>query len=282
MQTNPREHADVGSLLDPLWRRAMRITRSVARDLTALLLPVACPGCGAQDLVICTECLALFARGAYRTEATASKLNRTDPAPVLPVWSLAAYAATARQVVLAWKNHQRADLSPFLATLLAIAASEVVQGVRAAAAAHGPAASFPRVLVVPMPSSAANQRRRRGHQPVLELATGVVAGLEATGQRAAVADVLMQRRGVRDQVGLSRRQRQQNLQHGLALKRRAVIEPNSVILLVDDILTTGSTIAAAEQILTRIGAVPVGAVTLAATPGKQNGTFGLPDLPASG
>lgn len=258
-----------------------RIGSALVSDVSALLLPVACPGCGQHDVVVCRVCLALFAQGLRRSDSGASKLNRFDHQPVLPVWSLTDYDGAVRQIILAWKNHRRADLSPLLSTLLAVAAQDLAPAIESAMTGNYTHPGEQRIHVVPMPSSAANQRRR-GRNPVLELAQSVATGFEGSGVKSVVADQLVQRRGVRDQVGLSRQQRQQNLEGGLTLRKGAQPRPGDLLLLVDDILTTGSTLAAADKILTRTGAVTLGGLTLAATPSPAVGTFVLPEGPASG
>lgn len=265
---------------DSAWLALARAGCAAASEAAALLLPVACPGCGAFDVVVCSSCLAPFARGAQRVEAGAPRLDRLDGTPALPVWALTEYAGPVRQVVVAWKDHGRADLSPLLSALLGLAAQELAETVAATLEAHGDDQRRVDVVVVPMPSSAANQRRR-GRKPVPELARSVVDGLERGRVRSRMGDILMQRRGVRDQVGLSGRQRGRNLERALTLKRGIELPANAVFLLVDDILTTGATLAAAERVLDRTGRVTLGALALAATRAPQVGTLVLPDTPES-
>lgn len=262
------------------WLALARAGRTAASEAGALLLPVACPGCGAHDVVICGACLAPFARGVQRVEAGAPRLDRLDARPALPVWALTEYAGPVRQVVVAWKDHGRADLSPLLGALLGLAAQELTEVVLMALETRGTDQPAADVVVVPMPSSAANQRRR-GRKPVPELARAVVAGLERGRARARLGDILVQRRGVRDQVGLSGRQRGHNLERALTLKRGQEPPVNAVFLLVDDILTTGATLAAAERVLERTGGATLGALVLAATRAPQDGTLVLPDTPES-
>jgi predicted amidophosphoribosyltransferase len=73
-----------------------------------------------------------------------------------------------------------------------------------------------------------------------------------------------------DQAGLSAEERRANLQG----RFRAVatwagtpdrVEPPTQVLLVDDVLTTGSTLREAQRALESAGLRPAGAVTLAAT-----------------
>lgn len=282
-QSRPRAgHISEGGAALGIQRAGRRIGANLVSDVSALLLPVACPGCGQHDVIVCGGCLGYFSGGLHRSESGASKLNRMDHQPVLPVWSLTHYDGAARQIILAWKNHRRADLSPLLGTLLAVAAQDLLPAVEAAVSGSQSRPGGRRISVVPMPSSAANQRRR-GRNPVLELARSVAAGLERGGVESVVANHLVQRRGVRDQVGLSRQQRQQNLERGLTLRQGAGPRTGDLLLLVDDILTTGSTLAAADKNLTHAGAVTLGGLTLAATPSSSvDGTFVLPESSGSG
>ncbi|ACZ31523.1 competence protein F [Xylanimonas cellulosilytica DSM 15894] len=236
------------------------------RELARLLVPVACPGCGALDVRWCVPCAGLFAGLPARVEGDVPRLDRLDGVAPLPVWALARYESAVRGVVVAWKDRGRADLD----ALLSAAAARGAAGLRAAladAAGHRP------LLVVPAPSSAASRRARaREHlRPVAHAVAHAVGG--------APAPVLRRARGA-DQVGLGARARGGNVAvtvDARALARataratsrataRAGVQGRGVCMLVDDVVTTGATLAAAERALEAAGVDVVGAFVLAATP----------------
>lgn len=264
--------------------RLVRALRTARRELAGLVLPVQCAGCGQDDEAWCAACRAEFDVAPWRCEARAGRLDPLD-ADALPVRTLADCVGPARAVVIAWKDRGRRDLTAPLVRLAerlgaAVAADVVpvlaaaVASSHAAAAAHGAIrAGFADVLVVPAPSTPA-ARRRRGFAHADELARGVAAGLRAVGVPAHASSVL--RRSGGEQVGLGVRDRgrsaarvQVSSRHRGAVRGRAVV-------LVDDVLTSGATLAGAARALVAAGAVPLAAVTLASTPGPRTDTSGRP------
>jgi len=81
-----------------------------------------------------------------------------------------------------------------------------------------------------------------------------------------VLPALRLRRRVDDQAGLDRGQRAANLRHAMQVQPRWRSSVHGVTcLLVDDVLTTGSTLAEADRGLRAGGVVHVAAATVAAT-----------------
>lgn len=248
-------------------------------DVTRLVLPVTCPGCDRPDVRWCADCLAPLDAPLRRREQAAPRLDRLDGVAPLPVWAPAHYAGPVRGVVVAWKDRGRADLDGPLAVVARRAGTALAgllgTGARPVATPltrADPGPSPRAVLVVPAPTSAA-ARRARGRDPVAVLARGVAAGLRASGAPARVASLLVQRGRARDQVGLGSRARGARLGAvGVAtgpVTRRRVQEAlcdRLPCLLVDDVLTTGATLAASEAALARAGLPVLGAFVLAATP----------------
>ncbi|MBD7948873.1 ComF family protein [Oerskovia rustica] len=246
------------------------------RTLSRLLVPVECPGCGARDVPLCSACAQVLDRAPTRREADAPRLDRMDGTPPLPVWVLAPYAGPLRGIVVSWKDKGRHDLSTVVEGAAYRAGRAVAPWVRGAVGpGEGARSGAPaRVLVVPAPSSAA-ARRARGSEPVQGLARALARGLADAGVDAAAAPVLAQRgRHGRDQVGLGSRSRGARLR-GVRVARRAarrgLPRPGAVCLLVDDVLTTGATLAACERALEDAGARVLGAVVLGATPPPRRG-----------
>jgi len=231
------------------------------RELGRLVVPVSCPGCGALDVLWCPACGALLGGPPARVEAAAPRLDRLDGVPVLPVWALAAYTGPMREIVVAWKDRGRTDLDRLVGPPLRSAARTVA--VRAAPALDGRP-----LLVVGAPSTTAS-RRARGRDHVRVLARATAAGLHDAGLTATVVPALVRRGRGRDQVGLGARARARNLTGSVATRGRPLARAGGArpaVLLVDDVVTTGSTLAAAERALEDAGADVLGALVLAATP----------------
>ena len=78
-------------------------------------------------------------------------------------------------------------------------------------------------------------------------------------------DVLQLKREVRDQVGLSARERQENLSDAFATTKRL----SGSVLIVDDVVTTGATIVNAAKALRIAGAQTIYALTLCGSPDSR-------------
>lgn len=222
------------------------------RSLLDLVLPSECAGCGAAGPAACRWCaVALHGPGrpAWPTPA---------PASLPPPYAVADYAGPARAFLLAYKERGVLALQGPLGAALSTAITAALAGAAAGAAGE-------RAWLVPVPSTRA-ARRRRGDDVVARLARRAAAGLRATGVAVAALPALTHARAVRDSAGLGAAARQANLAGAFRTSRRAGAALRGArVVLVDDLITTGNTLAECAQALRRSGAEVVGAATVAAT-----------------
>jgi hypothetical protein len=113
------------------------------------------------------------------------------------------------------------------------------------------------VLLVPVPS-ARRAVRARGHDPARRIALAAAGELRRTGTSARVLAVLRQRHAVADQSGLGARQRRDNLAGALAVVPGGarLLRGRGPVVLVDDLMTTGASLAEAARAVREADAVP--------------------------
>ena len=172
-----------------------------------------------------------------------------------------AYAGALARAVAAYKDNDRRDLAPVLADLAGVALTAALAG--HPAYRHCLASGLGPVLVVPTPSSRA-ARRRRGDAPLRAVARRAARGFGRS--EVVLADALRLRRRVLDQAGLGAVARAANLEGAMEVPRAWQVEVSGACCVVlDDVLTTGATLAEAARALRAAGALHVAAATVCAT-----------------
>lgn len=240
--------------MDEVTSRMSRAVRRAVRDFTALVLPTECAGCALPDIGLCAECLG----------ALAAPPHRVDDAPrspaELPVWAGAAFDGAVRDVLVRYKDRGRRDLAKPLGITLA--------GVIAAALADMPrVAGDGGVALVPIPSNRAAVRRR-GEDTLMACTRHACRALAGAGIRARASAALHATRRTSDQAGLRASARAVNKQLSMAARRR-VRTIDTPVIVIDDVVTTGSTVAEAHRALTEAGISVAGVAVIAATPRRS-------------
>jgi predicted amidophosphoribosyltransferase len=213
-----------------------------------LVLGETCVGCDRPGLAWCSQCAQALSGLPHRT--------RPDPCPpgLPPVWTVAAYDGVVRSALVAHKEGARLALTRPLGEALALA----VLGLLATLEAEtGP------VSLVPVPSRRAVVRER-GHDPLPRMARAAARSLRRAGIAAAVVSALRPNRRVADQAGLGAAARAANLAGAFTASARRTAGSGGWVV-VDDIVTTGSTIGEAAAALASVGRPVLGAAVVAAT-----------------
>ncbi|QPN63037.1 ComF family protein [Synechococcus sp. CBW1004] len=183
-----------------------------------------------------------------RLELPAAGLRGLAP---LPWWSSGAYAGALRRTLLDQKC-RRADAAVIRALLQPLLGALQEQPL----SRHGPRA----VLVVPIPG----WKRRSNPLP------GLIADQLARGLGLRRRDLLVRRHPVLGQHRLGIQLRRTNQEGSFQLGPASRGRRPAPVLLVDDILTTGSTLRHAALCLEQAGWPVLGAACLARTPSRRD------------
>ena len=118
------------------------------------------------------------------------------------------------------------------------------------------------VLVIPVPLHSSKRRQRRFNQAEL-IARAALKQSAMPGAELAT-NLLVRQRATVSQIGLTRPQRAENIRGAFRVKDPEKIAERT-ILLVDDVLTTGTTASECARVLRKAGAEKVWVATVART-----------------
>jgi ComF family protein len=119
------------------------------------------------------------------------------------------------------------------------------------------------IAVIPVPLHKRKQAQRGFNQAEL-IAREALKQMRDASRFELLAGVLVRQRETGSQIGLTRHQRRVNLRGAFAVSDATQIR-NRDILLIDDVLTTGTTAAECTRVLLRAGAARVWVATVART-----------------
>jgi len=220
--------------------------RALRRPVAALLdlaLPAVCAGCGVEGQPLCGACRPALDVRLGLPAGTALGLPDGPPDPLIRLEWCAPFAGTVRHALHALKYSGERRL-----------ARPLGEAVAARWAGSGGGGD----LLVPVPVHA-SRRRERGYDQAELIAL-------AAADRLRVPMVVAAERthATTAQYRLDRRHRAANVASAFAVRADAAARvAGRHVVLVDDVVTTGATLAATATALLEAGAASVAAITVA-------------------
>jgi ComF family protein len=217
---------------------------AVTESILDVALPAACVGCGEEGSALCPVCC----------RALAVRLDLPAGAPLgLPS------AIPMPLAQLEWCSPFSGPVRAALHGLKYAGERRLARPLGAAVAARWKAAGAGGDVFVPVPVHA-ERAKRRGYDQAVLLASEVSAQLRIPWLAA-----LDRTRNTSPQFDLGRRARRANVAGAFAVKgpAEAARVRGRWVVLVDDVVTTGSTLVACAEALHAAGAFAVSAVTVA-------------------
>lgn len=205
-----------------------------------IIFPQVCLGCGQSGTYICMDCLATIPHAVDEPGAeTYSVFPYRNPIIRKSVWALKYEGKTS------------------IAECLSVPLADKLIDVASEYAEFNPHQQF---LIVPIPISR-ERRKTRGYNQTELLAK---AALKHLPEQFSLSTKLLQKnRDTKRQVEISdRRKRLKNLRGSFVVDNASVLS-GKIVILLDDIVTTGATIEEARRALRAAGSSHIIAVTLA-------------------
>ena len=205
----------------------MADTFGMLKSLLDFVFPTVCAVCQKPPSPLCDECVLQF-------EVTRSSFESK------PVWYAAEYSEPMSRILAAYKDESRTTLAHFLATGLTLAITEAISVI-------GP-------CWICVPPRNRRNYKKRGFDPVLKL----LSGLDLMAAQKLPRGTLRFQREVLDQRRLDKLQRESNV-----LGSMIATLGSQKVLLIDDVMTTGSTIKECARALSEAGYEVAGICVLA-------------------
>lgn len=210
------------------------------RSLIDLVYPPRCLHCGRVDYAWCPDCIRLLIEADIApTSLHVDGLDRSI--------ALTQYASIYRDAVQALKYHGALNVAPILS-------QKLTQGLKEASLIFD--------IIIPVPIHTTRFAKRRYNQS-MELSLAIREQLKKPIHDQA----LIRSKQTRAQVGLNQQERLQNIKDAFVAEPAEVVGKR--ILLVDDVQTTGATLAECANSLRTAGAASVIAITVCYADGSQ-------------
>jgi len=237
-----------------LWSSFLILFDNLYVRITALVAPKACAVCGARlgvgENVICSVCASHLPRTHYERQPYDNELARLfyGRMPIERATALFYYEPQSEvsRIIYSFKYRNHPENAEHMGRMAAkeIALSGFFCGIDA-------------VMPVPL---ARNRQRSRGYNQSLKIAKGV--GMVAN--IPVVDGAVIRKTFTESQTHKSRWERIENVEGAFELRKPELLRGKH-ILIVDDVVTTGSTIAAFSHEIVKAGVSKISVLTLGFT-----------------
>ena len=222
------------------------LLRRTANHALDAALPAQCVGCGREGPPLCAACVPALDRRLEVPAGVPIGLPGDLPAPLLQLDWCAPFGGTVRAALHAIKYGGEQRLAEPLGAAIARRWARVGVGAD---------------LVTHVPVHAARARTRGYDQAEL------IARAAASHLNLPYAPLLARERATIAQFDLDRSDRAANVAGAFAVRPPRSVDARALVgrwvLLVDDVVTTGATLAACAEALERAGALGTSAITVA-------------------
>lgn len=238
------------------------------KSITKILLPRGCAGCNKPDEILCDTCKNSLSN-IYSKDFPGSEYGK--------LYACGLYENDVRKAILLWKDHNDVECDTPFSNLISSLALNVISnsGLKITNTSSNTTTRSRRssskhsaeILIIPMPSSKKSSRKR-GRKHVLPLAKAIASNLKNNKINARVCCAIQMRKNVSNKsvqtYGI--KGRAERTTHAFNVTKSLV--KGKKVIIVDDIVTSGSTMTNCAISLRKSGAEVLTGFALAITPQK--------------
>ena len=264
--------AAFGSIFAAVFPSECRLCRAPLANLSRLPVCEECLGkivpIDGSRCAVCADPLPPALQSAADSQPLCTACNQELPAFARAA-SYGAYRDELRELIHLLKYQEIRSAAGVLGRLLVQAAEPLLSSSGAGS-----------LLVAPVPLHSGKFRERGFNQAEL-IAQAALRELARVSGRNLDFDttVLLRRRATESQVGMRREQRRENIRGAFTASKEVVA--GREVLLIDDVMTTGSTVSECARVLRAAGARTVLVATVARS-SKESSSFAAPSVALAG
>lgn len=242
------------------------------KSITKILLPRGCAGCNKPDEILCDTCKNSLSN-IYSKDFPGSEYGK--------LYACGLYENNVRKAILLWKDHNDVECDTPFSNLISFLALNVISNSKlkianTSSSTRSNTITLSRrssnkhsdeILIIPMPSSKKSSRKR-GRKHVLPLAKAIASNLKNNKINARVCCAIQMRKNVSNKSVQTSgiKGRAERTTHAFNVTKSLV--KGKKVIIVDDIVTSGSTMTNCAISLRKSGAEVLTGFALAITPQK--------------